>query len=71
MLDYELTELTSFTNDIESTETVHSNHYKKGYACFYKTIKGKAGESPEDLVVDENDLTFSYHITDYYAPMLS
>ena len=69
MLDYELSELGSFKNDLDSPEL--SAHSKQGYACFYKTIKSKEGSDPEKPEVDENDLVFSYHITNYYAPMLS
>ncbi len=70
MLDYDLTDLLSlntannFTNDI--TSIGHSEMYREGYACFYKTIgHGLTSETIEDYI---KDLKFCYRIKNYYTP---
>jgi hypothetical protein len=70
MLDYDLTDLLSlntannFTNDI--TSIGHSEMYREGYACFYKTIGyGLTSETIEDYI---KDLKFCYRIKNYYTP---
>lgn len=70
MLDYDLTDLKSlntsndFVNDITSLS--HSEMYKEGYVCFYKTIGyGLTADNIADYI---KDLKFCYRIKNYYTP---
>ena len=70
MLDYDLTDLKSlnisndFVNDITSLS--HSEMYKEGYVCFYKTIG--YGLTTDNIADYTKDLKFCYRIKNYYTP---
>jgi hypothetical protein len=70
MLDYDLTDLKSlntnnnFVNDI--TSLGHSEMYKEGYVCFYKTIG--YGLTADNIADYTKDLKFCYRIKNYYTP---
>lgn len=70
MLDYDLTDLKSlntsndFVNDITSLS--HSEMYKEGYVCFYKTIG--YGLTADNIADYTKDLKFCYRIKNYYTP---
>lgn len=70
MLDYDLTDLKSlntsndFVNDITSLS--HSEMYKEGYICFYKTIG--YGLTADNIADYTKDLKFCYRIKNYYTP---
>lgn len=70
MLDYDLTDLKSlntnnnFVNDI--TSLGHSEMYKEGYVCFYKTIG--YGLTADNIADYTKDLRFCYRIKNYYTP---
>lgn len=78
-----------FINDIptDGVEPIHSEHYRDGYTCFYKTIcKGMRLPDKELAETDpqayesqltaitatlEKDIQFCYRIRDYYVPSFS
>jgi hypothetical protein len=41
--------------------------YRPGYSCYYKKIDGTITEN-EEIIVEEDDLIFPYHVKPYYQP---